>query len=434
MSGNVTAQLEVLAYYLVARRAPVASSPLEPDHFDSIEFREAWRLARGNPVWSWGDLGFSPAAAGAIDDASKRCPRNPRDLRQAESRVLSAWGLRTVWEAAESVLARRESHRPLTLADLTEPLREAISTAEAGTLEVSEPAKATRARMVSETARRWDDPHARAVIPHGIQCLRESQHGWYRPGTHYLAANTGEHKTTWMRTDAAYAARNGFRGLFWPCEGRPDDMEIRDVAQHTTLTTTDLYRDKHPGDMAVQQLVSAADKAPGGLRYVTRPSPTLEHVVSVLRRECATRRLDVAYIDHVHRLRGGDSPDYWDRVGNTLDELSIELDIAIVCSAQFNQKAMGEVNMGRTPNAADIQHGGRLARNSISTYVMNEVRVPRDHQDNPRDRDEQLVMKLRSQGRKLMRISCEKNRKGKKGTWFVEMEPAHDRFGREVLP
>jgi len=264
-----------------------------------------------------------------------------------------------------------------------------------------------------------------------IRALRDAHHAWGRPGFHLVAANTGEHKTTLTRQDAAFAARHGMRVLFWPCEGRPESMEVRDVSSQTTrLSTTDLYRDRHPGSDGAEALRALRDDAAPGLRYVRRPAPTLQQVTSTLRIE-ATRGLHAAFIDHLHMLRGDDSPTYWDTVGVTLANLAIELNLAIVCSAQLNQPGMLKVLQGGNPTGADIQHGGKLKRSATSVYMLSIKRIP-DPLPKEVGPDLRLAIQLEAEGKRVVRIECDKNREGPQGRWLLVCDPAHDTIGDEI--
>ena len=420
----------MLSWYLTHRRAPVTSSPIQPEHWGTAPLQAAWELARSGDGPGLLEVRLPEYLVRAAMDHPLPTEHG---LRRAERLLVERWGRRHVLGAVEAVAKRLRTDATCTLQETDEYLREALGDALSGQLGRAESSESVRSKVAEAAIGRWSGRTPSLYVPMGLAGMQSTIRGWLRGKYHLLVGGTGGHKTTLIRTHATLAGRH-FPTLAIILEDEPEDVEGRSAcAEIADLTTGQLQGDRWPRAPGVEEaLVAWPGAAPPKLRYVRANGYTFEQLVRTIRAEAA-RGLAAVFIDHIHCLR----PDkrgfeFWVSVGDGLRDLAKELNLAIVCAAQFDKPSRVESGRsGRLLTMHDVRYGGALTDPARGIYILNTITVPKEQ---PEDATAYALWNEARSGRRIIKVTCEKNTNGPGygKSWWLAVAPEHDRVVREL--
>lgn len=429
ITAGLAAELDVLAWYVVHRRNSIRSASIQQEHFDEPRLGHAWARYQQDESLGLHDLGLGGSLADDVIDHP--CPRSESAARKSESRMIEEWGKRAVLDAAAKTIERYASDPAVKLSEITEYLREEIAVADSGQLRRSEEASVVRGRVVDNTIDRWDGKRQSRYVPMGVPAMQQYIGGWMRGKLHFWIAPTSGHKTTFARTHASHAGRHGFDVVYYTLEDEPEDIEARSlVDEDESMTTRHIHGDMTPDETAVERLTAAKGNAPKALRYGRCGRVTFPQLCSMVRAE-APRGLSAVVIDHVHMLRPQRRADFdfWCNVGDGLAGLAKELDIAIIGTAQMDKQSSVDYESGRSPTMSNVRYGGALTNPARSVYVTHWVRAPKKEPDSD---VEFQIQSAERDNKRVLKVVCEKNTNGPRGSWLLICDPAHDRIEREI--
>jgi len=427
----MAAEFDCVAWYLAHRKAPVRSSSLQPEHYDTPALSRLWAAAQDDEATRITGSGLGEDLERAL--VGHPCPRMESEVRRSEARLVEEWGKRILLDAADKVIDRWQREPGVKFVEIIEYLREEIAVAEAGQLRRSTSALDVRSAVVRETIERWSGKRRSKFVPMGVHAIQVAIHGWMRGKLHIWAAPTSGHKTTFARLHATFAGSHGFPVVYFPLEDEPEDIEARSIVDgDPSLTTREIHGSRWPDDDgADSRLIESTKSAPKDLRYARCGRLTFSRMCSMIRSE-APRGLAAVFLDHIHMLKPERRADFdfWTNVGDGLAALAKELDIAVIATAQMDKQSSVQYEGGSVPTMSSVRFGGALTNPARSFYMTHWVRPPKNRQ--PESHVELEIFNAEREGKRVLKVVCEKNTNGPRGDWLLKCDPAHDRIEGEI--
>ena len=232
----------------------------------------------------------------------------------------------------------------------------------------------TTEQVATDLTERWQKAEAgtRFVQPTGYPKLDKLLGGgMIRGGIYYLAARTGNGKTTFALNVAERLLEKGRRVLFVTLEMEAEELEARRLAmadgRHTAMTI--LQGDLLPRDYdeLVPRLLDLAKRP---LVYLDRPRVRVEDVIFFARRVKA----DVVIIDYLGLMAHRQGPTPYVEVSHTSNELkraARALKVPILCLAQLNRAPEGRND--QKPRLSDIRDSGSIEQDGDGVMLLQKL-------------------------------------------------------------
>jgi replicative DNA helicase len=413
-----TAELQILAWYLVLRRRDPRSSVLRPEHFAGAEYRGWWAKALERPESVLADL--PNAALAALSDVA--AIPSDREVAELERRLVDGWSRRHLLGRVESAMKRRDAD----LHELTGALRQAISEAEAGCLSESR----THAEVGVDLFRDWSDScrsdHSGPVVPMPLRRLQEIIGGWRRGKLWMVEAITSGHKTTFARMAAWHAAKCGEQPLMWAMEDSSEQIVQRTWAAEIREVDTRTFQMGQKPPVTEDEFAMVLDKlgrnlesdAARRLRIRDEGMPKLSRVLGLCSSEVA-RGCTMIVLDFFQLIQPDERPlseeGHWYNCANSLQALAKDLDVPILCTCQPTQSAQrAQLETGKSLTISDIRGAAAISQAAWGILILNAA--------GNSDQDSRAWVR----NPRKIEIVTAKNKAGPRGDGTFTVLPEHD--------
>ena len=232
----------------------------------------------------------------------------------------------------------------------------------------------TTEQVATELTDRWQQAEAgaRFVQPTGYGKLDKLLGGgMIRGGLYFLAARTGNGKTTFALNVAERLLEKGRRVLFVTLEMDAEELEARRLAmadgRHTAMTILrgDLLEKDY--EELVPRLLDLAKRP---LYYLDRPRVRVEDVLFFARRV----RADVVIIDYLGLISHKQGRSLYEQVSHTSNELkraARALKVPILCLAQLNRAPEGRND--QKPRLSDLRDSGSIEQDGDGVLLLQKL-------------------------------------------------------------
>ena len=232
----------------------------------------------------------------------------------------------------------------------------------------------TTAQVAASLFDRWEQAESgeRFVLPLGYPRLDKLLGGgMVRGGLYFLAARTGNGKSTFALNVTERMLAAGKKVLFVTLEMTGEELEARRLAmsdgRHTAISilSGDLLSLDY--DDLIPKLMELSRRP---LVYLDRPRARVDDVVFFARRSKA----DVVVIDYLGLIahKSGRTP--YEQVSGTTNELkraARALKIPILCLAQLNRAPEGRTN--QKPRLSDLRDSGSIEQDGDGVLLLHKI-------------------------------------------------------------
>lgn len=346
---------------------------------------------------------------------AKGLPRDPVSLRDwwqskpwqeldTEGPYLARLALESPTEDTVRVYADqvREYARRRNLASIADALKsqaqnesadpsESLETAERALSELAETGASKRKMYTAGDAFRQGLRDVGQGASTGWKSLDKSFLGWKRGRYYIIAGRPGMGKSLMGAACALNVARRGIPVLFASLEMPAEDLAIRLGSAVSGVPYSDIERGNlQPGDSdRLSNAADTLDRLPFSIAGIPGASvAALRNMARRHDRECQrtlNKRLGMLVVDYLGLLSGNGRSRYEDvtDISIALKQISLELEIPVVCLAQLSRKV--EERPDKRPMMSDLRDSGGIEQDADAimllyrdAYYANQEQEPSD--------------------------------------------------------
>lgn len=253
-------------------------------------------------------------------------------------------------------------------------------------------------------------PTKHTGVESSIPDLQRLIRGYRAKRLYIIGGRPGMGKSSLMHTELIHACRHGARVALFTLENNIDDI-YDELASQLTRIPFETIQDGLMNDKQKSAYTTAIDEISRWALWIDdNPHQTIESIGNKLKRMSSQHGIDVAYIDYLGLLKGGDARRFNARyleIGHMTAEAKVltkKLNIPLVVGAQLNRDASG-----KRPTLADLRESGSIEQDAdVVIFIHSE------DEGESEIRDSELIVA--------------KNRNGKRGFMNVGFKGACKRF------
>ena len=218
-----------------------------------------------------------------------------------------------------------------------------------------------------------------AFLKTGFRALDRMLGGGLMNGCLYiLAARPGQGKTTLGTAVAERAAEQGKTVLFVSLEMTRAQLSARRVAAHLGTVTAAQILTGACSDRQLREVAGAMSLLAGRSLLFSRRSRITVREIQFLARK---NRAGLVVIDYLGLLQQGEGKSLYEKVTETsrqLKEMTVALNIPVLCLAQLNREAEGRGS--GEPRLSDLRDSGAIEQDADAVLLLHRLQEEPDRE------------------------------------------------------